>query len=360
MEKKQWVSSKGIFSYGELPDIHDNLPPAVYELQFDAFKGIFVLEKIGEQFRLPEKVYSLEHDLIKRVLTTFGGLNKNFGVLLKGMKGTGKTIAAKIICNESQLPVILVTKPFTDLANFLNSINQDVIIFFDEFEKIYELYGGYNDDEPAEAGQKHNVSSLLMLMDGVFTSAHKRLFILTTNKDYMPDAMLARPSRIRYIRDFADLTREAILEILNDTVKNKTLIPALVDLLKGLEIITVDIVKAIADEANLYNTADPGFFELFNIKKAENKFDLYEEVGEAKILVRTGLELDFTDMQEGYTFRVDSNRLTLGEIQEHDQEHRKVVTEFYDRKNIDGIRVKRNRVFYYETSQAYHHAFMDF
>ena len=228
--------------------------------------------------------------------------------------------------------------------------------------KLTRIYtrGGDKGETSLGSGKRVAKHSRRVAAYGTVDEANAAVGMARLHAAGEPDAMLARPSRIRYIRDFADLTREAILEILNDTVKNKTLIPALVDLLKSLEIITVDIVKAIADEANLYNTADPDFFALFNIKKAENKFDIYEEVGEAKILVRAGLELDFRDIQEGYTFHLDNNRLNLGEIQEHDQEHRKVTTEFYDRKNAEGVRVKRFRVFYYETSQAYHSAFLGF
>ena len=311
MAEKQWVAQYGIYSYAEIPQIYEKLPPAVYELQYDVFRKIFVLERLFDRFELPEVIYDLEDALIKRVITTYKGYNKNFGMLLKGIKGTGKTVVAKMICNELKLPVILITKPWNDIGNFINSIQQDVILLFDEFEKTYQFYENFNPEERVEnqdnpAGQ-NNISNLLTLMDGVFTSTYKRLFLLTTNREYMPDALLARPSRIRYIKEFQDLSLDAIKQILDDTVTNKTLIPDLLNLLKNLEIITVDIVKAIAEEANLYNTADPKFYEIFNVKHIERRYDFLEVNGDTEKLVIENAVFDEANFRIGYHIYTEYN-----------------------------------------------------
>lgn len=344
-----WINRDNVYTYGHVPQITEKLPAGVYELDFGGMPvPQFMLNRMGNNFGLPEKIYSLEQELIDRILKTYRGLDKNFGVVLKGLKGTGKTIVGKILCNTLDLPVILVTKPFPNLAGFVSSIQQDVILFFDEFEKIYDLYRYRNDDDEDTGQGKASISNLLMLMDGAFTCPYKRLFIMTTNKDTLPDAMLSRPTRIRYIREFQDLDVNAIREILNDTVKNKALIPALVEYLKTLEIITVDIVKALAEEANLYDTADPEFFKIFNVKKSDVRYSMYRIDPETntRTFVATNLELSFdmTDddrmFQEGYYLRIagthygqitgfDPNTLTVRvSIQERDPDsknHRDVI-----------------------------------
>lgn len=269
----KWVQNGNDFSFGSLPKISDTLSSGVYELKESKFG--FFLSLVSDEFTLPEKIYDNESALISRVETTFKGFDKNFGILLKGIKGGGKTITAKQICNNLKLPVILVNEHYDNMGSFINSISQDVILFFDEFEKTYSLSSYQQDDE--EINGKKSIANLLTLMDGVFTSGHKRLFILTTNEDYLPDAIMSRPSRIRYSKDFTDLPLDSIMLILEDSVKNKSLIPGLVALLKELEIVTVDIVKSFAEEANLYGKVDKDFFSIFNVKRIEQKNSLISE-----------------------------------------------------------------------------------
>lgn len=280
-KSKQWVSQNGEYNLGEIPAVHDLLPVGIYELNINPKTG-FYLSKISDKFVLPEKIYGIEKDFIKRIITTYNSIDKNFGVLLQGLKGTGKTVVAKEVCNQLNLPVILVNSAFGDMGNFLNSIEQNVIILFDEFEKVYDFYASSDEDDfddgsSGKAQVKKSISNLLTLMDGVFTSKYKRLFLLTTNKDSLPDPMLSRPSRIRYIKEFTDLNYESIMEILNDSVENKKLIPGLSKILSGLDVITVDIVKSLAEEANIYNTDEPGFYSIFNAKLKKNYYDVYIE-----------------------------------------------------------------------------------
>ena len=282
---KRWVDSGGILSYDAIPGVYDNLPSNVYELNFDKFKEKFFLDRLFEKFELPEKIYDLETDLIDRAINTFSKYDKNFGILLKGLKGTGKTIVAKLISNKLNLPVILVNSAYANMGNFINSIDQDIIVIFDEFEKMYNFYSYQDDDEDLS-----NISNLLTLMDGVFTSKNKRLFILTTNKEYLPDAMMARPSRIRYIKDFSDMSKETVMYILNDLVENKELIPKIVEIVEKLEVISVDIIKSMAEEANLYNKADEDFFSIFNISKLKYSYTIFKKVNKKEEIIARGIE----------------------------------------------------------------------
>jgi hypothetical protein len=354
---KKWVDSYGKCTFTDIPDVYECLPSDVYELGYDAFRKEFVLDRLFHKFELPPKIYDLEKDLVPRVINTFTKHNKNFGILLKGLKGTGKTVTAKMISNELNLPVILVTKAFTDIGNFINSIKQDIILLFDEFEKTYDLGSRWvrNDNDENGENADNNVSSLLTLMDGVFTSTHKRLFILTTNKMWLPDAMISRPSRIRYVKTFSDLTLESINSILKDSVNNKKLIPGLITLIKRLEIITVDIVKAIAEEANLYNTADPDFFSIFNIKLLETYYTLYELSGKGSkqkevIISEHVQQQQFALHREIY----DDTGGYLGKVKKHDTDKKELVLQ--NLPDCDDSR--KTKTIYYREQPTYHVAFL--
>ena len=294
---KQWINSNGKYYFNDIPIVTNELPKGIYEINFDAFSKQFFLDYISENFELPEKLYGIEKGLVERIITTYNRLDKNFGVLLKGLKGTGKTIIAKEVSNKLELPVILINKSFSDMGQFINSIPQDVILFFDEFEKTYEL--NYYDEDEENSDGKKGINHLLTLMDGVFTSKNKRLFLLTTNKVYLPDAMISRPSRIRYIKEFGDLEYESIVEILEDSVDDKKLIPSLVDILKDLEYITVDIVKSIAEEANIYGIVTKEFFEIFNVSREVNKTDLFERINRDEVLICEDVELNLKCRHQG-------------------------------------------------------------
>lgn len=312
MSDKKWLIDNNQYNYSNIPTVKDKLPFGIYDLKYNDTIG-FYLDKISDKFELPEKIYDIEDELIDRIKTTFNGFNKNFGVLLKGTKGTGKTIVAKTVSNELQLPVICINRNYGHIGSFINSINQDIVLLFDEFEKVYELSSYVEHDDENPNNNKTGVSALLTLMDGVFTSNNKRLFLLTTNKSYMPDALMSRPSRIRYIKEFKDLSLETIKLIFDDIVTNKDLIPGLIDLTKNLDIITVDIIKAIAEEANMYNTNDPEFFFIFNLSKKENinfmvlKNSKDEELGRISL----GNHADLSNYYSGYNLRFNNKCYTV-------------------------------------------------
>ena len=235
------------------PDNQINLlPPAVYEI----IKHIEIgtcLRKTQDKFNLPSDLFDFEDWFVDRVIKAFNENDKNTGILLSGLKGTGKTVTAKAICNKLRLPVLLVKDMF-DISGFINSINQDIIIFWDEFDK-------FEFDEENE-----QIVSFLTLMDGVYTNKHKRLFILTANKDYLMPMLEARPSRIRYHRQYSSLSLAAIEAIIDKNLINKTHKPALINLLRGVQDITFDVAKEIVAEVNIFDSVEK-IEEIFNYTK---------------------------------------------------------------------------------------------
>ena len=203
------------------------------------------LKKIGEKFDFDFKLYELGSDpiikLVKKTWNsdTFIEGNKNLGVIFNGIKGTGKTISAKLLCNAIGLPVVIVQNNGDGLLPFLQSLNFECVVFIDEAEKTFKK--GEDDD------------ILLRLIDGVY-NACRRLYILTTNQLTLNDNLLGRPGRIRYRFEFSNLLPEAIEEYLKDNLRpdmvdQKEKILQQIDL---LEISTIDILKALVDEVNIH------------------------------------------------------------------------------------------------------------
>lgn len=177
-----------------------------------------------------------------------------------------KTVTAKELCNRLQLPVILVQSMGVDtnskLIKYLStSIDFDCIFFFDEYEKEFK-----------------NSSDVLSFMDGTYNSIYRKVFLLTTNELNVDPNLLGRPSRIRYKKSFSNLSEEVTREILNDILEDKTAIEKVIELTHSMNIITIDLIKAIATEINIHGVeALPDIKETFNIEFSRFTY-LYREV----------------------------------------------------------------------------------
>ena len=198
------------------------------------------LEKIDETFRFNFKIYDLDcEDIISKIIKTwtsdlFVESNKNLGVIFNGLKGTGKTIAAKLLCNRIGLPVIVISKPIDGMLEFIQSLHFESVILIDEAEKTF------NEEQEV----------LLKMIDGVYNDMRK-LYILTTNKLSIDENLLGRPGRIRYIKEFSNLSVKAVNDVIDDNLKDISLKEGVLKVVDSLEISTIDILKAIIDECNI-------------------------------------------------------------------------------------------------------------
>lgn len=266
MGKQIWLQDGNVFSQGSATTVShpEGLPKGIYEVKV-SMTG-FYLSKIAESFTFDYKLYGLNQKFIDYVLKTYENTTGNLGVLLDGIKGTGKTVVAKELCNRLQLPVILVQSMGVDtnskLIKYLStSIDFDCIFFFDEYEKEFK-----------------NSSDVLSFMDGTYNSIYRKVFLLTTNELNVDPNLLGRPSRIRYKKSFSNLSEEVTREILNDILEDKTAIEKVIELTHSMNIITIDLIKAIATEINIHEVeALPNIKETFNIEFSRFTY-LYREV----------------------------------------------------------------------------------
>lgn len=254
MGKQIWLQDGNIFSQGSATTVShpEGLPKGIYEVKL-SMTG-FYLSKIAESFTFDYKLYGLNQKFIDYVLKTYDNTTGNLGVLLDGIKGSGKTVVAKEFCNRLQLPVILVQSMGDSndkLIKYLSTtINFDCIFFFDEYEKEFK-----------------DSSDVLSFMDGTYNSIYRKVFLLTTNELKVDQNLLGRPSRIRYKKSFGNLPEEVTREILNDILEDKTAIEKVIELTHSMNIITIDLIKAIATEINIHGVeALSDIKETFNIE----------------------------------------------------------------------------------------------
>ena len=274
VKSQQWINEAGTF-YPVNGDTRLLASPGdgvfvVVESATPMMKRIG-LNRIGDRFDFDFKLYELGTDPIIRLVKktwesrTFVEGNKNLGVIFNGIKGTGKTLSAKLLCNAIGLPVVIVQNSSDGLLPFLQSLNFECVVFIDEAEKTFKK--GEDDDillrlfecvvfiDEAEKTFKKGEDDdiLLRLIDGVYNEC-RRLYILTTNQLTLNDNLLGRPGRIRYRFEFSNLLPQAIEAYLDDNLLPDLLgqRAKILEQIDLLEISTIDILKALVDEVNIH------------------------------------------------------------------------------------------------------------
>ena len=260
--KQKWINDGGILypipGYASLLASPGNGIFRIYENPQTKRLG---LEKIDDTFRFDFKIYDLEcEEIISKVIKTwtsdlFRESNKNLGVIFNGIKGTGKTIAAKLLCNRIGLPVIVVSKPVDGMLEFIQSLHFEGIILIDEAEKTF--------DEERDI--------LLKMIDGVYNDMRK-LYVLTTNKLSIDENLLGRPGRIRYIKEFSNLSAKAVNDVIDDNLNDISLKDEILKVVDSLEFSTIDILKTIIDECNIMGSVPSD--STLNIPKAKYKIQI--------------------------------------------------------------------------------------
>lgn len=283
-EKQKWINEGGIlYPIPGYANLLANPGSGVFRIYMQPHTKRLGLEQIAETFAFNFKIYDLDcEEVMARIIKTwsselFTQSNKNLGVIFNGLKGTGKTIAAKLLSNRIGLPVIVISEALEGMLEFIQSLCFECIILIDEAEKTF----------------REDQEVLLKMIDGVYNSKRK-LYILTTNKLNIDENLLGRPGRIRYIKEFGNLSATAVNEIIEDNLKDRRLKEGIFKLVDTLEISTVDILKSIIEECNITGEVPSG--QMLNIPQAKYKIriitfdDLEEEFHqEVKDLIKSKL-----------------------------------------------------------------------
>jgi hypothetical protein len=228
------------FSFADITGTYDKLPVGNYMLKYSEREGFFLTKK--ESFVLPSKIYG-DQSIINRWLTSWkNNSHKNLGILLSGLKGSGKTITAQKFCIDSNLPVIIISSGFSgsDFVDFItNPKLGECIIFIDEFEKIYNEYDRDN--------SQHD---LLSIMDGNFST--KLIFLLTVNNENLNEYLVNRLNRIKYRKAYSDLEFETIEAVVDDMLINKSHRQSIYEFFEKVNMRTFDLLTNLIKEMNLF------------------------------------------------------------------------------------------------------------
>jgi len=283
---------------GNAISVLDALPPSIYEVYYQRDAG-FSLNETEQAFNATSKLYGEVESITCKVLSTFEKVEGNIGALFTGPKGVGKSLTVRNICREAikkELPVILVKKYFSNISQFIETINQPSVIVFDEFEKIYpsRRQSDQNDLESQE--------SFLNLFDS--TLAGKKLFLLTCNDWFdLSQFLLNRPGRIHYHFRYHSLTADEISAYCTDNLigERHVLIPEICASGARIPGFSYDMLRSMVFELNNYDCNLDEARKTLNINTQEYSvvdFKVYLKSGE--IVHGDGL-LDFE--QSEYSLR---------------------------------------------------------
>lgn len=248
------------------PDVEvlQEIPVGNYVIELDAFGKAYLVKE--SPFKLPEKLYGDCIPTAERYINTFRNRDRNLGVLLTGEKGSGKSLLARTVCNKAGLPVIIIDRRINGFSTsrFLRSITQEVVIFFDEFEKIFSENRGEEEVDEQE--------EFLSLLDGLNYS--KKLFLFTCNNSFkINDFLKNRPGRIHYLKQYHGLDLNTISDVIDDLLVNKDYTEGIKRCVSILGGITMDMLFSLIEEMNMYNEDAPTAINHLNIRPTSSSFD---------------------------------------------------------------------------------------
>ena len=260
--------------YGDALKTYDKLPLGTYEVCFHKMMG-FYLSAHNDLVVNEEKIYGSTPAKVEKILRSFDAVDRNFGVILSGRKGIGKSLLARLLsirAREYNLPLIIVPAYFPGIADFISSIDQEVIVFCDEFEKTF-------------ADQDHcsPQEEMLPLFDGI--DSGKKLFIITCNEvNRLNSYLINRPGRFHYHFILSNPTPDEIKEYMTDKLNPDYhhLIKKLIGFSLNVAL-TYDVLRAIAFELNLGYSFEETLADLNISKEGTPKFNIRVEFSDGSV-----------------------------------------------------------------------------
>ena len=248
--------------YDNTVKLYDSLPAQVYRVEFSQMQG-FSLSGYKD-IEIGEKVYGVHQEKEDKVLRSFKTFTRSLGVILSGDKGIGKSLFAKMLCRKAVqqgYPVVICDEYNPGIAQFIDSLDQQLVVLFDEFDKTF---GGKGNDS-AQA-------SMLSLFDGV--SMNKKLFCITCNSlSGLNDFLVNRPGRFHYHFRFDYPSKADIETYMRDHLPESKWgeIHKITAFAQKVEL-NYDCLRAIAFELLLCHTFEEAISDL-NILRPDYGFD---------------------------------------------------------------------------------------
>ena len=289
------VLSGGTYKiYGDNLQTFDKLPVGTYEVGFSKFTGFFLTARTDLAVN-EAKIYGNSEARVKKVLDSFGAVDRNFGVILSGRKGIGKTLFARLLaCNAKDrgYPMIIVKEYVPGIADFLSSIEQEIVVLFDEFEKTF-----------AESDDCKPQEEMLSMFDGL--DGGKKLFVVTVNEVGKLNAyLLNRPGRFHYHFVMDKPTPAEVREYMADHLDKKY--HDLIDRVVGFSFtanVTYDILRAMAFELNRGYSFEETLMDLNISKETAPAYTVKVKCSDGLVFSYDGVRVD--------VFSSSSRRITV-------------------------------------------------
>jgi hypothetical protein len=281
----------------------DKIPVGNYKVCFHPMMGFYLED--ADSFKNNEKPYGKHPLKISKVVALYQNIERSAGIILSGKKGMGKSMFARLLSEEfaskHDMPTIMVTEAFKGIVDFIESIKQECVILFDEFEKVFD--SERENQMREKPSNKESQDRLLGLFDGL--SQTKRMYVITVNEiRRVSQYMINRPGRFHYHIQFNYPSAAEIELYLKDKLlpqyQNQI---TLVQRFANRFDLNYDSLRAIAFELN----NGYGFLETMedlNISSSENQRVKYNvEVHYSNGLVAKSIE-EVDLMSSDYAFGV--------------------------------------------------------
>ena len=242
----------------------ESLPIQSYIVRYDKMSGFFL--ETYPNIEITEKIYGVHKEKVAKVMKSFEIFDRNLGVILSGEKGIGKSICAKLLAEDAVAkgyPLIVVNQYIPGIADYIASIEQKVVVLFDEFDKTF--FSGDRDS----IGDPQ--TEMLTLFDGL--SMGKKLFVVTCNElKNLNNYLVNRPGRFHYHFRFDYPTDNEVREYLTD----KLGAAATAEIEKVVSFshkvnLNYDCLRSIAFELSIGNSFEDAIADLniMNIQREE-------------------------------------------------------------------------------------------
>lgn len=289
--------------YDDSVKVFDTLPANTYSICFSRDAGFWMESRAP--LCINEKVYGVHEEKVTKVMDAFKKFDRNLGVILSGDKGIGKSMFARmlaIFANNAGYPVLIADRYIPGIANYIDSIEQEVVVLFDEFDKTF---GKASKEDGARLDPQ---TEMLSLFDGV--SSGKKLFVITCNEiRELNDYLINRPGRFHYHFRFDYPTASEIMDYMKDHLNAAYHgeIHKVISFAQKTDI-NYDCLRSIAFELNNgidFSTAIKDL-NIMNMKDMKYRVELRFQNGES--LRSDNVRLDLFDPTEDNIFWLNGNK----------------------------------------------------
>lgn len=294
--------------YDDNIETFDELPAKTYSIRFAKMSGFFLEEHSDLGVR--EKVYGPHTQKAEKVLRSFNLMDRNLGVILSGDKGIGKSMFGRMLSEmavAAGYPVLIVDTYYPGISSYLDSIQQEVVVFFDEFDKTVAAIKGGDNEADAQA-------NLLGLFDGL--SMGKKLFVITCNDiSRLSDYLVNRPGRFHYHFRFDYPSKEEITLYMREHLDEQYYgeIPHVIAF-AGKVNLNYDCLRAISFELNLGTSFKDAILDLNIINTNEMLYSMVLQMQDGSKLTNHHCRLNMFDSEETNWWLTDSKGNQVAQI----------------------------------------------